>query len=269
MNIFTCLSCLFLLLITGCSEVGEQPAAVETANEQSRDYYQLLTYTFDSEAQVATTDAYLKDAFLPALKRFGTGPVGVFKNRLSDKDTTYKTYVLIPLASLTQVAGLDASLANDTVLQSAGAAYMDAPYDQPPYRRMESTLMQAFSDMPRMHTPSLTGPRADRIYELRSYESATEKLYRNKVDMFNAGGEVVLFDKLGFNAVFFGEVLSGSRMPNLMYMTTFENMESREAHWETFFSSLEWEALKADPKYQHNVSKADILLLYPADYSDY
>jgi hypothetical protein len=36
------------------------------------------------------------------------------------------------------------------------------------------------------------------------------------------GGEVPLFVRLGFNAVFYGEVIVGSHMPNLMYMTTFE-----------------------------------------------
>jgi hypothetical protein len=120
-----------------------------------------------------------------------------------------------------------------------------------------------------MKPSPLTGPREDRVYELRSYESPTEHLYRNKVEMFNAGGEVSLFEKLGFNAVFYAEVLSGAHMPNLMYMTTFDDMEIRDELWRQFFDSETWKSLEKDPKYQNNVNHADIYLLYPTAYSDY
>ena len=39
--------------------------------------------------------------------------------------------------------------------------------------------------------------------------------------MFNAGGEIDIFTKLNFNAVFYGDVIVGSHMPNLMYLTCF------------------------------------------------
>ncbi len=74
--------------------------------------------------------------------------------------------------------------------------------------------------MPVSKKPVLKSSSVEKVYELRSYESATEKLYLNKVDMFNAGGEITLFEQLGFNAVFYGMVLAGSKMPNLMYMTS-------------------------------------------------
>ena len=34
--------------------------------------------------------------------------------------------------------------------------------------------------------------------------------------------------------MFYASVLAGARMPNLMYMTTFENQAERDAHWKTF-----------------------------------
>ena len=111
--------------------------------------------------------------------------------------------------------------------------------------------------------------RSERVYELRSYEGGTEKLFRNKVEMFNQGGEIKLFDRLKFNGVFYGEVLSGSRMPNLMYMTSFENIEDRDAHWKTFGQDPEWKKLSGLPQYQKNVSKSDIILMKATDYSDY
>ncbi|MBK9491957.1 MAG: NIPSNAP family protein [Haliscomenobacter sp.] len=45
---------------------------------------------------------------------------------------------------------------------------------------------------------------------------------------------------MGFNAVFYAEVLSGRRMPNLMYMTSFDNIESRDAHWKSFGADPFW-----------------------------
>jgi hypothetical protein len=105
------------------------------------------------------------------------------------------------------------------------------------------------------------------VYELRSYESASEKIFRNKVQMFNAGGEIKLFDRLGFNAIFYSEVLFGPKMPNLMYMTSFANMPAREAHWKAFGADPEWKKLAALPEYQNNVSHIDITFLRPTDYS--
>jgi hypothetical protein len=123
--------------------------------------------------------------------------------------------------------------------------------------------------MPAPAVPKLSSPKAQRIYELRSYEGPTEKLYRNKVQMFNEGGEVALFQRLNFNAVFYASVLAGARMPNLMYMTSFENMADRDAHWKTFGNDPEWKILSAKPEYQNNVSHIDITFLTATDYSDF
>jgi hypothetical protein len=116
--------------------------------------------------------------------------------------------------------------------------------------------------------PLLSGPKKDRVYELRSYESPTEKLAANKIRMFNDGDEIGLFKRLGFNAVFYGEVVAGSTMPNLMYMTTFNDRADRNKHWEAFGKDAQWKTLSALPEYQKNVSKNISLFLYPTDYSD-
>lgn len=247
------------------SETNETPETV--ANE--REFYQLKVYSFSSEDQVAATDNYLQNAFIPAVKKQGIDKVGVFKFRTNEKDTVQRTYVLLPFKSMEDFLALDNKLSEDAEYAAAGSAYLNAAYDNAPYDRIESILMQAFTDMPMMQVPNLDSPRAERIYELRSYESPTEKLYVNKVDMFNAGGEVKLFDRLNFNAVFYGEVLSGAHMPNLIYMTTHADMATRDKNWEAFVDSPEWKEMSALPKYQNNVSHADIWFLYPTDYSDY
>lgn len=167
-----------------------------------------------------------------------------------------------------QFTKLGETLQKDKQYESAGSDYVTASYDNPPYVRMQSILLLAFTGMPKMEAPKLTSSVSERVYELRSYEGHTEKIFKNKVDMFNKGDEVGLFKRLGFNAVFYAEVLAGSRMPNLMYMTTFENKTSRDEHWKAFSSDPQWKKLSAMPEYQHNVSKIEIFFLRPTEYSD-
>ena len=139
-----------------------------------------------------------------------------------------------------------------------GRPYLTAGYDDPPYVRIETILLKAFPDMPHHAAPwAAQGYSADRIYELRSYEGPTEQYFANKVQMFNEGGEITLFEKLGFHAVFYASVLSGAHMPNLMYMTSFENMAARDDHWKTFGADPTWKSLSSSPQYQHNVSHID------------
>ncbi|MEJ7666575.1 MAG: hypothetical protein WKG07_47180 [Hymenobacter sp.] len=92
-------------------------------------------------------------------------------------------------------------------LLAAGGAYENAPYNNPAYARLETIFIKAFDDMTGLLAPKLDAPKSERVYELRSYEGASEKIFRNKVQMFNAGGEIKLFDRLGFNGIFYGEVL--------------------------------------------------------------
>lgn len=254
------------LILSACSSPVNSP---ESDTVQEGQYYQLKTYRFDSEAQQAATETYLKAAFLPAVKRMDIGPIGVFKPRPEIEDSSLSLRVLIPFQSLEEYAALEAAMMADSTYLAEGAAYLEAAYDNPPYNRLEVVITKAFSEMPTMAVPDFDGPREDRIYELRSYESATETIFQNKVDMFNAGGEVALFEKLGFNAVFYSEVIAGPVMPNLMYMTTHANKEARDANWESFVNSPGWKAMSSDSKYQNNVSHIDIYFLYPTDYSEY
>jgi len=234
-----------------------------------QEFYSIRIYQLKTKEQEERVDKYLQGSFLPALHRMGVPKVGVFKPVGNDTAAIRRIYVLIPFHSLDQFAGLPASLLKDPAYLSSGKDYLDATYNDPPYARFESIVLQAFPDMPRLEAPSpLTTPAAERIYELRSYEGPTEKYFVNKVQMFNQGGEVPLFKRLGFNAVFYASVLSGAHMPNLMYMTSFENMASREQHWKDFGADPVWKKLIADPQYQHNVSHIDIVFLHPAPYSD-
>ncbi|MDB4903371.1 MAG: hypothetical protein JWQ63_2652 [Mucilaginibacter sp.] len=251
---------LFLVLI-GIS-AGVNAKAAESY------YYELKIYHLKTQTQEDRLDQYLQNAYLPAMHRMGIKNVGVFKPVESDTSGK-RVYVLTPFRTWSQFENLEQKLMGDNEYVTAAKDYIDAPYNDAPYTRLETIVLKAFPKMTEPAVPNLTANKTDRVYELRSYESATEKFNVNKVRMFNDGNEVALFKRLGFNAVFYAEVLAGSHQPNLMYMTTFNSRPDRDKHWDAFSNDPEWKTLVAKPEYQHNVSKADIIFLHPTAYSDF
>jgi NIPSNAP len=233
-----------------------------------RQYYTLSIYHFKDSVQEKALDHYFSDALLPALHRLNIVSAGVFKSLANDTVSDKKIYVFIPFNSSGEIQQLYEKLQSDKAYQTAGYEYINAVFSSPPYTRIETIILYAFPMAPRMQLPELRSAKNERVYELRSYESATEKIFQNKVNMFNVGDEIGLFKRLGFNGVFYSEVVAGSRMPNLMYMTTFDNMEEREKHWKAFSDDAQWKKLTAMPLYQKNVQHADIIFLRPTDYSD-
>lgn len=225
---------------------------------KSREFIELKVYHAADSQQLNSIEHYLQTSLLPALEKAGYNRTGVFKTIGSDTAKDKRLYVIIPFSSLSKLEQL--AMIADNTINNTSDSYAKAPYNQPPFNRFETIILQAFEGMPQVKPSGLTNDKSEMVYELRSYESATEALHQNKVQMFNSG-EIKLFQRLGFNAVFYGRVIAGSRMPNLMYMTSFENKAARDEHWKAFSNAPEWKALSSKPEYQHNVSKNEIVFL--------
>ncbi|WP_439488131.1 NIPSNAP family protein [Algoriphagus sp.] len=234
---------------------------------QKRDFYELRTYHIENAEQEAMLDDYLANAFIPAAHKHGIAKVGVFKPIDSQPNAGKAVYLFVPFKSLDQYVGLEDKLAKDQAYQAAGDAYINASHTKPPYKRIETSLLQAMSGQPKFAESKLTNAKKDRVYELRSYEAATERLYKQKVKMFNSG-EMDIFEKLNCSPIFYGETIAGANMPNLVYMTTHENMDIRNDHWKQFGADPDWAGMKDLPEYANTVSRNDTKLLYPAEYSD-
>ncbi|MGI4821817.1 MAG: NIPSNAP family protein [Janthinobacterium lividum] len=252
---------LVVLLLLLC---GKSVLANPTASRPG--YFELKVYHFTTPRQEAVIDSFLHFQYTPFMHGAGVGTVGVFKPISNDTAKDKRVYVFTPYQTLAQWEKMSA--AAKKTLTTATGAYANAYYKSPAYARLETIFIKAFDEMPAFTAPKLEGPKNDHVFELRSYEGPSEKIFRTKVKMFNTGGEMKLFSRLGFNAVFYGEVLAGAKMPNLMYMTSFNNMQVREEHWKNFGSDPEWKKLSALPEYQNNVSHIDIVFLRPAPYSD-
>ncbi|MBO9591858.1 MAG: NIPSNAP family protein [Niabella sp.] len=241
---------------------------VAQAPKSPREYYRLQVFYYTSAQQEQQLDDYLQHALVPALHRLQLQRIGVFKALENDTATEKKIYVLVPFRELQQWTQLDERLQSDRSYLQAAASYHNSANKAGIYNRIETIFLKSFSMAPALQVPQLEGPKAQRVYELRSYESSSEKRFRSKVKMFNEGGEIGIFKRLGFNAVFYGEVLAGKRMPNLMYLTTHANMEARSQNWKNFGKDSAWKQLNAQEAYKENVSHIDVTFLKATPYSD-
>ena len=252
---------LLFLMSVAINGFGAEPA--------KQQYYEIRIYRIVDKLQEDRVDAYLKDAYLPALHRAGIPVAGVFKPVEADTAFGKLIYVFIPFKTIDQFMQLSDKLEKDQVYTQSGKEFLDAAYNNPPFVRYESILLKAFSNMPEFRVPKYTTVPLERIYELRSYESATEAKAAKKIQMFNEGGEIGIFENVGSNAVFYGQVLLGSLKPRLMYMTTYADIKSHDDHWKAFRDSDGWKKLSGMEEYKNTVSKANPYLLHPTSYSDF
>ena len=262
-----------LLRLLGLLLAGLASPAASFGAGPAPDWYHLKVYHLSTPEQAARLDTYLQRAYLPALHRAGIAKVGVFKPAEPTEPgapapTERLVFVFVPCRSAAQCLNLDLQVGQDRGYQSDARDYLGAAFDQPVYTRIETVLMRAFTGLPTFQVPTtLRASAAERVYELRSYEAASETLHQRKVDQFN-NGEISLFKRLNFNTVFCGQVVAGSHMPNLMYLSAFENQADRDAHWKAFGDDAEWKRLDTLPEYAHNMLRMDVYLLHPALYSD-
>jgi hypothetical protein len=252
------------LAAAGASGLAFQGLAAGKAAEAigERQIYELRQYQIASEEQKQGFDTYFRQAAVPALNRIGIEPVGVFY----PMEDLSPIYVLLPHESLESVITSTRKLLADDEYLSKGAAFLNAPADQPAFQRMESSLLLAFQGMPKLETPIQS---ADRICQLRIYESPSVKTGQKKIEMFNDAGEITIFRRVGLHPVFFGEAIIGSKLPNLTYMLMFESDEERKANWKKFGSDPDWQRLRGMEEYSDKAILCGItnLLLKPARYS--
>ncbi len=243
----------------------------QVAKAIPREYYLIQIYHCSSQKQIEHIDVFMKSTYLPYLHEAGIAKVGVFTPIDNDTAADKKLYVWIPLKNIDEVEYLDQKIEKIDPMGFEGIIHLENADSSLPYNRVETILTKAFKGQPQYEKKtSLAKEKVDeRIYEYRSYESATEDMHLRKVHMFNEGKEIGLFARLNFNAIFYSKVIAGSRMPNLIYMTSFKNKADRDAHWKAFGEDSYWKKLSNAPEYLKTVSKADIILMKAKDYADF
>lgn len=242
---------------------GQAVVAPNPQQNANPEYYELRTYTLKNRNQQKLLDSYFQQAAIPALNRLGSKNIGVFTEYLPQGFT--KLVVVIPFNSLDDYFNAPDKLAKDAAYQQAGAEYINAQATSAAYERIESSLLKAFARMPQLELPE----KKPRLLELRRYESHSETAGKKKIEMFNEGGEIAIFKRVGLTPVFFGETLIGPMRPNLTYMLTFDNMEEHDQNWRKFGGDPEWKKISSMPEYSDAkiVSNITRTFLVPAAYS--
>jgi hypothetical protein len=242
------------------------PLAAQTPASSSREFYLLRRYHLQNGPQTALCENFIAKALIPTLNRMGMNPIGAF--RLEMGPETPMLYVLIPSKSLEVLATLDLHLAKDEEFLKLAEPFWSAPATAPSFNRADSTLLSAFEGWPKLTLPSTTAQRAKRIFQLRTYESPSDRDHVRKVEMFN-NGEFAIFTRAGCEAVFYGDTVIGDRMPSLTYMLSFPDLNALTERWKAFVADPEWKKLSNDPRYHFEeiVSNITNLILNPLNCS--
>lgn len=228
-------------------------------NQEDQQYVELIQYHLPLGNKRNLVEDFYRDVAIPVLNDMGIGPVGVFRSKYGMNKPTL--YVLIQHKDLDSFASLSDRLMDNQDFLSKGSDFINAELSDPRYIRIEKILYKNFKYLPVIEVPTAKMGNADRVYEMRIYESHSLKAAKKKIEMFNEGGEIELFKKTGLNPVFFGETIAGPMMPNLTYMLVFDDMTDRDAKWPVFGNSPEWKKMSADPQYKDTVSNiSDIIL---------
>lgn len=222
--------------------------------------YEIRQYVIGEDSDGSAVDQYLSEAFLPALNRAGAGPVGLYGP--AEQAESQDRFVVITYEQIDQVPAIQAKLDADAELSQAAEAFEAGGSKNPPYKRIISELLLAMDAMPEAKSAESIGVQEDRVYELRIYESATERLGDRKVEMFNEG-EVPIFLDSGIIPVFLGQGIVGPYTPSLTYLTAYPNEQARQKAWKAFVDHPKWKVLSGKERYQGTVSKIYKYVLRP------
>jgi hypothetical protein len=252
------------LAATAVAAVSPLPSLNTLAQSAARQYFELRRYHLLPGTKQRAFSAFVGNVAIPAMNRAGVSRVGAFTVVYGENAPSL--LLLLVHQALDTVVSLRERLASDTTYTRAGAAILDAPMSDPAFVRVESTLLRAFDAMPTLEPSAGASAATPRIFELRTYESHSDRAALNKLKMFNAG-EVPIFRRAGLTPIFFGETLIGPKTPSLTYMLTFSDISARDKAWTSFGKDPEWKALSADPQYRDNVSAISDIILQPTAYS--
>ncbi len=237
--------------------------AIDENKANTKEFYELKVYSLKNGDQQKLVEDFYEKAAIAALNKAGSTVVGVFRELKPEGQS--KIYVLITYKTLEDFLKINETLWKDPEFTIAGAPYLNATAANPAFERIESSLLQSFSHMPKLISPQ----KKSRIFELRRYESPTELAGKKKIEMFNEAGEIDIFKRDGLTPVFFGETIIGALRPNLTYMITFDDMAAHDKNWKTFGNDPEWKKISSIPEYADAriISRITSTFLIPTAFS--
>lgn len=224
---------------------------------RGKEIYEWRIYTLTKDE--SRLDRFYKETLIPAYNRKKIKVAAFSPYKPGEEVKRYFLFIYPDLATYKKVTD---AVRQDADFRRQAQAFYDETAASPIYSNQETYLCEAFEKIPvhRLPDPSRS------LFEIRIYWSPNEEANQRKVMMFNKE-EIDLFDKVGINSVCYGDILSGPRMPALIYLTWYKDEPTRAEAWKKFANHPDWKAMKDRPEYAHTATNNQSIFLTPLDYS--
>jgi len=223
--------------------------------------YVARNYLLKNGTQLARWHKFMEQIALPELRKLQAPPSIYLEAMIAPHMP--QTMTIMEFESLDQWQSIQSPLASSAAYRQ-GFAQWEAG-DEPPYESYSERLLAATTFNPGL---SLEANGPARIFEYRIYHSPAYRQLQALNERF-AGPEIAIFHRTGVKPILYTNALSGDALPNLTYLTPFENLGAREKAWASFTTDPEWLKLRAESveKYGQISSVMHISLWRPAIYS--
>jgi NIPSNAP len=213
------------------------PGRLSAAEEgDKKTIYEIVTMRLEFGDQMGRLLNWFEKRAFPIYQKYKLGPIGLFTMQVGPAIPALVEIISYP--SLEEMGAMWERLSADSDWRASEA---ELESGEPAVYRLDSTLLGATPFSPPL-TPTPSGSPADKIYELRIYESPTFRQLGYLHDRF-AGGEIDIFHKSGIHPVLYADTLVGPNLPNMAYLIPFENLGAREAAWAAFGSNPDWQRI--------------------------
>ena len=200
----------------------------------------LHQFLLDNGEQLGRLHDYLKDALLPALARESSGAQIVLEAVVAAHQPQVIFFQEFRDVAAWRETGL--KLKTNSALVAASAAWDR----QGPYHAHSVSLLAATDYCPPVVAKSLP----PRIFEMRVYEAPSEWQMNGVHERF-AGPEIPIFHRCGIEPILYASTIAGQQMPNLTYLTPFENLAAREVAWTKFQADPDWHKARQESVDKH------------------
>jgi hypothetical protein len=237
------------------SSLKSVPPSEASSSSGTKEIYEWRIYTLTGNGDLL--DSFFQDVLFPAYRRkkVKTGAFRLYKVKDGENEQRHILFIYPDINTYLQVKK---TIWDDREFRQKAQAFYDTTASAPVYSNFESYLSEAFEKIPVHRTPNPSRT----LLEIRIYHSPNEEANQRKVKMFNKE-EIDLFDKVGIQSVLYGEILSGPRMPALLYLTWYEDEATRNEAWKKFGNHPDWKRMSALPEYAHTATNNQSIFLSP------
>ena len=224
-----------------------------------RQVYEWRVYTLSEDGE-EKLDNFFEKTVIPTFSKMGV-KVGVFAP-INNADVEKQIYALFIYPNINSYYDLKTSIWNNDDFMKTAKPFYDSVSVDRVYENIEVSICMAFASEPVAQLPS----SEKRFFEYRRYQLSNEEAMQRKKHMFEHG-ESDIFKKYGVNVVCFGEVLAGGVTPSIIYLTCFENLETRNKRMSAFSSSSEFANLRSVDYYTNLSTRNTVVQMIAKSYS--